>query len=313
MKRKTALTWIISFVLLVSLVAGMQVVEVAKANPFPTSPVISIESPTNKTYTANSLLLNVTLVTQWDGLYFTSENRIVNYCVDGKESVQITQTEYRFDAEKQASIFSGSAALADLAEGTHNLRVNAEYHYDNGKQVFASNSNVNFTIDLVQVGYGQFDGLPYEPPIVTVLSPSPNGTYNMPDVPLNVTVQINGFVYHNIETIKWLNYSLDGQTATPMTLIVPSDLYQGYKVYGNGLLTGLSDGNHNITINGETAIGGLSGNFNATVSFTVDASTIEPSPSVPEFPSFMVFSLLMGTIILTAILYKGKQSKSKQR
>ena len=147
MKRKIALTAILTSAFLISLVAGTQVVEVARANPFPTYPVISIESPTNKTYTANLLFLNVTLVTQWDGLYFTSENRIVNYCIDGKESIQVTQTEYKFDAEKQASIFSGSAVLVDLTEGTHNLRVNAEYHYDNGKQVFVSNSNVNFTID----------------------------------------------------------------------------------------------------------------------------------------------------------------------
>jgi hypothetical protein len=147
MRKKTFMEAIIILAFLFSLVAGTQVVEVAMANPFPTYPIISIESPKNKTYTANSLLLNVTLVTQLDGLYFTSENRIVDYCIDGKESIQITQTEHKFDSEKQASTFSGSAVLVDLTEGTHNLRVNAEYHYDNGKQVFVSNSNVNFTID----------------------------------------------------------------------------------------------------------------------------------------------------------------------
>jgi hypothetical protein len=145
MKRKAS-ALIPIWALLFSALAGTLFINLANANPFPTYPVISIESPTNKTYTANSLFLNVTLVTQWDGLYFTSTRRLVSYCIDGKESIPITQAEYRFDSEKQASIFSGSAVLTDLAEGTHNLRVNAEYDYGNGK-VFVSDSNVNFTID----------------------------------------------------------------------------------------------------------------------------------------------------------------------
>jgi len=32
---------------------------------------------------------------------------------------------------------------------------------------------------LAQVAFAPSDGLPYKPPVVTVLSPSPNGTYNM--------------------------------------------------------------------------------------------------------------------------------------
>jgi hypothetical protein len=145
--RRTVSALALIFALLFSGTVGTSFINMAKANPFPTYPVISIESPTNKTYTANSLFLNVTLVTQWDGLYFTSNRRLVSYCIDGKESIPIAQTEYRFDSEKQASILSGSAVLADLAEGTHNLRVNAEYHYDNDNEVFVSVSNVNFTID----------------------------------------------------------------------------------------------------------------------------------------------------------------------
>lgn len=148
---------------------------------------------------------------------------------------------------------------------------------------------------LTQVAYAQFEGLPYEPPVVTVLSPSPNGTYNKPDVPLNVTVQIFGFIYHNMETIKWLNYSLDGQTAIPMTLIVPLDLYPGYYVYGNDILTGLSDGTHSLTIHGETAISGLRGNFNTTVSFTVDTST---TPITEPFPT----TLIIASIVTVAVV-----------
>jgi hypothetical protein len=147
MNRKAfAITFVLT--LLASLfLAEIWFVNLAKANPFPTAPVISIESPTNRTYTSNSLFLNVTLVTYWDGVYFSSISRRVSYCIDGKESIRITATAYWFDEEKQASIFRGSAVLADLTEGLHELRINAEYSYGNGK-AFVSDSSVNFKIDF---------------------------------------------------------------------------------------------------------------------------------------------------------------------
>ena len=155
----------------------------------------------------------------------------------------------------------------------------------------------------VQFDYEQFEGLPYErPPIVTVLSPSPNRTYNMPDVPLNVTVQIFGFIYHNMERVKWLNYSLDGQTVIPMTLVVPSEISQlPYPVYGNDMLTGLSDGTHNLTIYGKTAIDGLAGTFNETVPFTVNTSTTtitEPFPTALVMASIVFLVVVIGIGLL---------------
>ena len=148
----------------------------------------------------------------------------------------------------------------------------------------------------MEIVSAQFEGLPYDPPIITVLSPFPNGTYGQPDVPLNVTVQIRGFIYHNTETIKWLNYSLDGHTAIPMTLIVPSDLTPPYYVRGNCVLTGLADGTHNITIYGKTAISGLTGNFNATVSFKVDTSN---TPIVEPFPTTVVAIASIAAVVAT--------------
>ena len=147
--------------LLFSAVAGISFGNLVKANPFPTAPVISIESPTSKTYTENPILLEVTLVTYWDGVYFTSTKRRVSYCIDRKESIRLDETEYWFDSEKQASIFYGTAVLPDLTEGSHNLRVNAEYSYENGR-VFVSNSNVDFTINST-----------YSPSLLPSPTPSP--------------------------------------------------------------------------------------------------------------------------------------------
>jgi hypothetical protein len=152
----------------------------------------------------------------------------------------------------------------------------------------------------IQVDYTQCEGLPYDPPIVTLTSPSQNATYSVPDVPLNVTVQIRGFIYHNIERIRWLNYSLDGQAPVPMTLTVPSHLTPPYYVHGNEVLACLSDGSHNLTIFGETFVSGLNGYFNETVSFTVDTSN---TPTAVPFPASLLFVASVGIAIAAIGLF----------
>lgn len=159
----------------------------------------------------------------------------------------------------------------------------------------------------MQVTNAQFDGLPYDPPIVTIVSPSPNEVYREPDVPLNVTVQIRGWIYGNVETIRWLNYSLDGAPFIPMPLIVPSDLTPPYYVYGNAFLTGLSDGMHNLTIYGETAISGLTGDFNATVTFSVDTSTTPVAESFPILFVVAAIAVLIIMIVVALVVYFNKR------
>jgi hypothetical protein len=160
----------------------------------------------------------------------------------------------------------------------------------------------------VSYNYGEFEGLPYSPPIVDILSPFPDRTYNVPEIPLNVTVQIRRNVYHNMEQMRWLNYSLDGQTAVPLTLTIPSMSQLPYPVYGNCMLTGLADGNHNLVIYGETYVGGLNGYFNETVSFTVDTSnTPEPEP----FPTALVIASVIAVIVVFAV-FLAYMRKHKQ-
>ena len=160
-----------------------------------------------------------------------------------------------------------------------------------------------------QFDYSQFEGWSYDPPIVTLASPQ-NTTYNVPDVPLNVTVQIRGWILKNIELIRLLNYSLDGQTAIPLTLIVPSmyDISElPYPVYGNDILTGLSDGSHNLTIFGETSIGGSNAYFNETVSFTVDTSNT-PEPPEP-FPTSLIIASVITVAVSVGLLVYFKKRK----
>jgi hypothetical protein len=153
----------------------------------------------------------------------------------------------------------------------------------------------------MQVDYTQFEGLPYDPPIVTLASPFQNATYSVPDVALNVTVQIRSTIYAgNIERIRWLNYSLDGQAPVPMTLIVPSDLTPPYNVHGNEVLASLYDGSHDLTIFGETFVGGLNGYFNETVSFTVNTSN---TPTATSFPASLLFVASVGIAVAAIGLF----------
>lgn len=163
----------------------------------------------------------------------------------------------------------------------------------------------------VQLNYGQFEGLPYEQPVVVVSSPSQNGLYTVSDVALNVTVQISGSIYHNIERVKWLNYSLDGQTAIPMAFIVPSEITKlPYPVYGNAMLTGLANGTHNLTIYGKTAIDGLAGTFNETVSFTVDTLGVSNTESFPILPFVAAFvvAVVVGACLLLYFRKRRRQN-----
>ena len=144
----------------------------------------------------------------------------------------------------------------------------------------------------VQFDYSEFEGLSYKPPVVSVVSPFQNATYSVQEVPLNVTVQIRNVWFPGVmERMRWLNYSLDAQTAIPLTLIVPSMSQFPYPVYGNIMLTGLSNGSHNLTIFGETS--GYVGScyFNETIFFFVDTSY---APTVAPIPFSLLFVASVG-------------------
>jgi len=162
----------------------------------------------------------------------------------------------------------------------------------------------------VQFDYSQFEGEPYTLPVVTISSPTSNGLYNVPDVSLNVTVQIRSVLYPgNNERLRWLNYSLDGQVPIPLTLVGPSDLMPPYYYHGNGVLNSLFDGNHTLTVFGETFVGGLNGYFNETVSFTVDKSIIPEPNALPTVVA--IASVVTVAVAGIGLLVYFKKRKSK--
>jgi ABC-type dipeptide/oligopeptide/nickel transport system permease component len=164
---------------------------------------------------------------------------------------------------------------------------------------------------LAQVVFAEFEGLPYDPPIISVLSPSPNEMYSEQSVLLNVRVEIRGNIYHNAETLRWLNYSLDEQTHVSMAYFAPSDLTPPYYVTANDVLHDLSDGTHNLTIYVETAISGLTGNFNTTISFEVNTSNTIVEP----FPTTLVAAASVATVAIVGVglmIYLKKRKRWKK-
>ena len=141
MKRALALTLLL--VIFVYLVAGISVVEVVEANPYPYTNcdssfvTVSILSPENKTYDTNSILLNIT-AGAYPGIFF------VGYCLDGGPFVQVAPEKW------DAHTFSESVWLNELSKGSHYIIVEASTP-ETPNNIVTDSSQVYFTItkDLV--------------------------------------------------------------------------------------------------------------------------------------------------------------------
>jgi len=116
-----------------------------KANPFPTNPEITIISPTNTTYSNNSILLKIKITTKYDGYYFNSTEKRISYSLDGQEKIPLEITSYSYNEDTKTSAVEASTVLTDLINGTHTLSVYTEYDYD--VHVIDSNSSISFSVD----------------------------------------------------------------------------------------------------------------------------------------------------------------------
>jgi hypothetical protein len=206
--KKTALVLTIVFALFVSLTAGVQTLEVAKA--FLLAPAIIIYSPAPIIYTNTSIPLSIVVRVLHDSPEIVS----VLYCVDNKSNVTLTNLTRTdnvwFDPNKWGSEFYVTSVMENLAEGNHTLEA---YSQDAaGKEMSFS---VEFTINTQ-----------YKYPEALILSPQ-NKTYTTTEVPLTWTCD---------EQIVSADYYLD-----------PA-LYGSTTLPGNTTLTGLSNGTHTITV-----------------------------------------------------------------
>jgi hypothetical protein len=166
--KRTALALTLFFALFVSLMAGVQTLEVAKA--FLLAPAVIIYSPAPILYTNASIPLSI-VVRVLNG---SPEIVCVLYSLDGKANLTLTNLNRTdnvwFDPYKRGSEFYVTSVLENLAEGNHTLSVYSQDAYGN-----EMSSSVEFTVDTH-----------YEILEIVVLSPQ-NKTYAATEVPLTFT------------------------------------------------------------------------------------------------------------------------------
>jgi hypothetical protein len=192
--------------------------------------------------------------------------------------------------------------------------------------------------------FGRSNPEPYPPPLPVLSVTSPSSTINVHYTVLTVEVRVfaiptivrNGSFY--TQDVDWLNFSIDNQPSTEIVLqnkgtITPKvndtqNPFNGdpYVLWvGTNSLSGLADGAHTISIQGQTKY--LNNTLQKFYSFTIDSTAptstptpspteqptltqqITPTPSVPEFSWFLILPLLLSIFSVALLLrYKIKNS-----
>jgi hypothetical protein len=289
-EKKPLLTAAFISALLFSVVAGTLFVGLGKANPYwhesvyegemsppdgTPPPTVLIFSPNNDTVYSSknfSLIFNISIAQSYAG--FPDVARIYY-----RPSWQSSNVDVKPNKANSYSI-----NITDVPEGTHLLSVHAVQegrvytheeirqhrnapdsivHYYKTFKITGS-SRVKFTIDVT-------------PPKVSILSIQ-NKTYNTPDVPLDIAVN---------DSVSKLSYVLDGQ--------------DNVTISGNATLTGLSAGEHNVTVYATDLAGHFGGS--ETIYFSVE---------VP-FPTTLVIALIASVAVIgigLLVYFKKRKTKS---
>jgi hypothetical protein len=201
----------------------------------------------NETYNSTEVLLNFLVIEP--AAWFSSNffNLVlgnltsVYYVVDGNEHQNITMNDVSTypNGPSAAPTLSFSITL-NLTAGAHSVAVSVE-----ANSTYLSNYFSNNPLSTVVVQVNS------EPINFTVVVPEPvivtpeNMIYNESSVPLVFTVDTSA--------AAWIGYSLDGKERVTIT--------------GNTTLTGLSNGEHNITVYANDTLGNIYASH--TVNFTV--------------------------------------------
>jgi len=274
MKRKaTTLTFVLA--LLLSAVAGAQFNK-AKAgtlgpptflstqSAFPPD-MILISSPQNTTYHANSIFVNFT-VTVPNAIYD------VGYSVDNGSIQRITNLVKVSEVPVPYGTillppyirvtYMRTFFLYGLSEGNHSVTIYQGYQYTGrwARYEIALWTTAEFSIDT-------------GPPILKILEIGTNTSSQQ--VPLNFTIN---------EPASWMAYSLDQQT--------------NITISGNTTLSGLSNGDHNVTVYALDEAGNMGAS--ETTSFSVEIPEV-PEPQPEPFPIVPVATASVATIAVVGV------------
>ena len=237
--KKAPLALTIISALLISLVVGVQVVEVVKANwtlP-PSPPAVVVEAPRDAGTSSESLNL-VFSVSHVEYFYSYIELEWFAYSIDDKPTVSFEPTMLSSEsADTKRSQYT--TTIRGLSSGSHTIVVQVAI-----KNVFGSvagKSNiVHFRVDTY-------------PPNIDIQSPR-NQTYNRMNVTMCIGIN---------EPTSRIAYSLDQQA----NITIDDMLLVGN--YRNTNLT-LSEGLHSIVVYAEDIVGNLG--KSSTIFFTLDVT-----------------------------------------
>jgi hypothetical protein len=279
--KKILITACFISALLLSAVAGTQIVNLASANPYiyncgtvtevsppaGTLPLsILISSPKNETaYASNDVSLTFDVSIQGSNLNPNNVNVIYSY---------VTEVYYRASWQQlrdtavslpsKSNNLQISINMTDVPEGSRWLEVYATAKVltmDIVSYKLTGSSMVNFTIDTT-------------PPIISALSVK-NEAYSASNVTLNVIVN---------EPVSQVSYSVDG--------------HEKENIAGNTTLTNLPYGEHNVTVYATDKAG------NTGTSETIYFSVEEPFPT-----TLVAASVITVTIVSIGLLVYFKKRK----
>jgi hypothetical protein len=271
LNRKAVLPFLFVAVLFASLATSNHPVKADSTDPIYLPSGITLYSPLNKTYNTKFLTLNFTLACGL-GIQYSA-----NYNIDGKHEGPMP---YVIDNPEEMHVVyraTGLVKLPELSEGSHSLTINLQTSQNNNHIKPSYTDTVNFAIDLT-------------PPSLSILSPL-NKTYTT----ANLTTTNIPLCFVVNETTSHITISLDGQNDTSTN--------------GNTTLTGLSMGQHNVTVYARD----LAGNTGAseTVSFNVAAEP-EPQPAPKALPTALIAAVSGASIAITSVtllLYFKKRKR----
>jgi hypothetical protein len=296
--KRTALALTVIFALSFSAVAGGLSLNRATANPAPlfafpfdpvtTLPTIVVHSPVqNQIYNLTCVWLNFSIVKPESWFAFNAGFHENGQPIT-ETFVNITSVYYTVDGRRQVIPFHDIDSLFDtsptltlnfsnvlaVTAGAHEVKVGLEatsyywlggYDWSNSHgsvELHAESETVNFTKTL----------------FIEVLLPA-NKTFDSSSLPLNFTVD---------EPVSQVTYSLDGQENVTVT--------------GNATLTGLSNGEHNVTVYASDDAGNVGSS--ETMSFTV----AKPEP----FPTLLVaaiFAVVAAMVAVSVLVYWKKRKR----
>jgi len=170
---KTAkLATVFILVLLLSIVAGVPVINEVKANPsgmfrMVWRDIIVIQSPQNKTYNGETLLLNFTVEHLPETSSYLTRYVLQNMDARGHLRRIVNVTLKRTNATHEykyatAPIAQYDSNLSNLADGTYKLTV--QRYYENSREpegiTVRSSASVIFTVDTTQINAAEIPEFP---------------------------------------------------------------------------------------------------------------------------------------------------------